>query len=188
MREISLHLIDIAENSIAAGASQIIISVTENLIDNKLKASVRDNGKGMDPELLLRVTDPFFTSRTTRQVGLGIPLLKAAAEACNGHLIINSKTGDGTCLEVEFQRDHIDRIPLGDISGSFLTLIIGYPHINWRFNYKIILPTDEKEFIFDDTPIKECLQDISLCEPEVLTYLRELLEGEISELQKTIGE
>jgi len=188
MREIALHLLDIAENSVAASASQISISVTENLIDDKLIASVQDNGKGMDSELLKKVTDPFVTSRTTRKVGLGIPLLKAAAEACKGHLAINSKPGEGTYLEVEFQRNHIDRMPLGDISGSILTLVIAYPQINWRFNYKIILPADEKEFSFDDTPIKECLQDVSLCEPEVLSYLRELLEGEVHDLQKIIGE
>lgn len=188
MREIALHLLDIAENSVAADASQICISVTESLIDDKLIASVRDNGKGMDSGLLQIVTDPFVTSRTTRKVGLGIPLLKAAAEACNGHLIIKSKPGEGTYLEVEFQRNHIDRMPLGDISGSILTLVIAYPHINWRFNYKIIQPAEEKEFSFDDTPIKECLQDISLCEPEVLSYLRELLDGEVSELQKITGD
>jgi hypothetical protein len=188
LREIALHLLDIAENSVAAQASTVTISVCENLVDDTLSASVRDNGRGMDRELLARVTDPFVTSRTTRKVGLGIPLLKAAAEACNGHLLLDSKPGEGTYLEVEFQRSHIDRMPLGDISGTFLTLIVAYPQINWVFNYKMIQPEGEKEYNFNDEPIKEFLEDVPLCEPEVLSYLRELLEGGISDLQKTVGE
>jgi hypothetical protein len=188
LREIALHLLDIAENSVTAQASTISILVCENSIDDTLRASMQDNGKGMDSELLTRVTDPFVTSRTTRKVGLGIPLLKAAAEACNGYLSIESKPKEGTYLEVEFQRSHIDRMPLGDIASTILTLVVAYPHINWIFNYKIVSPEGEKVFNFNDEPIKECLEDVPLCEPEVLAYLRELLEEGISGLQKTIGE
>jgi hypothetical protein len=188
MREIALHLLDIAENSVAAHASAISITICENSTDDTISAILQDNGKGMDPDLLLRVTDPFVTSRTTRRVGLGIPLLKAAAEACNGYLSIASTPGEGTYLEVEFQRSHIDRMPLGDITGTILTLIVAYPQINWVFNYKIILPQGENEFAFNDKPIKEYLEDVPLCEPEVLTYLRELLESGVSNLQKTIGD
>jgi hypothetical protein len=188
LREIALHLLDIAENSVAAQASTVMISVCENLVDDTLRASVRDNGRGMDKELLARVTDPFITSRTTRKVGLGIPLLKAAAEACNGYLQLESMPGEGTYLVVEFQRSHIDRMPLGDISATFLTLIVAYPQINWIINYNVIHPEGAKEFNFNDEPIKECLEDVPLCEPEVLSYLRELFEGGISDLQKTVGE
>lgn len=188
MREIALHLLDIAENSVAAHASAISITICENSTDDTISAILQDNGKGMDPDLLLRVTDPFVTSRTTRRVGLGIPLLKAAAEACNGYLSIASTPGEGTYLEVEFQRSHIDRMPLGDITGTILTLIVAYPQINWVFNYKIVLPHGENEFAFNDKPIKEYLEDVPLCEPEVLTYLRELLESGVSNLQKTIGD
>ncbi|RPI30832.1 MAG: ATP-binding protein, partial [Chloroflexota bacterium] len=111
MREIALHLLDIAENSVAAGAKNIAISVCEDLTSDRLRASVSDDGKGMDADLVARVTDPFVTSRTTRKVGLGIPLFKAAAEACNGCLDIVSQPGKGTCIEVEFQHSHIDRMP-----------------------------------------------------------------------------
>ena len=188
MREIALHLLDIAENSVAARATVISISICENLIDDTLHASVQDNGRGMDPDILIRVTDPFVTSRTTRKVGLGIPLLKAAAEACNGYLSITSTPATGTRLEVEFQRSHIDRMPLGDITGTILTLIVAYPQINWVFNYKIVTPQGNNEYIFNDKPIKEYLEDIPLSEPEVLTYLRELLESGVSNLQDTIGD
>lgn len=188
MREIALHLLDIAENSVSANASTVMISVCENSVDDAFKASVKDNGKGMGSELLERVTDPFVTSRTTRKVGLGIPLLKAAAEACNGYLRLESNPGEGTYLEVEFQRSHIDRMPLGDIAGTILTLVVADPRINWIFCYKIVYPEGEKVFTFNDEPIKECLEDVPLCEPEVLAYLRELLEGGIADLQKIIGE
>jgi hypothetical protein len=188
VREIALHLLDIAENSVTAKASTVMISVCENSMDDALQASVKDNGKGMDSELLEQVTDPFVTSRTTRKVGLGIPLLKAAAEACSGYLLLESNPGEGTYLEVEFQRSHIDRMPLGDIAGTLLTLVVAYPYINWIFSYKIVCPEGEKVFTFNDEPIKECLEDVPLCEPDVLAYLRELLEGGVADLQKIIGE
>jgi len=136
LRELSLHLLDIAENSVAAGAKNITITVEEDTIANRLKMSVEDDGKGMDAEMVARVTDPFVTSRTTRKVGLGIPLLKAAAEACQGYLKIESQLGKGTRLEVEFQHDHIDRMPLGDLIGTILNLVVAYPHTHWCFKYR----------------------------------------------------
>ncbi len=127
MRELALHLLDIAENSVAADAGKIQIEVSEDTLADRLKMSVEDDGRGMDEALVARVVDPFVTSRTTRKVGLGIPLLKAAAEACKGGLTIQSALGKGTRIEVEFQRSHIDRMPLGDLGATFLTLVVGYP-------------------------------------------------------------
>ncbi len=135
MRELALHLLDIAENSVAAGARTIQISVDEDPKKDRLKMSVEDDGKGMDENMVARVTDPFITSRTTRKVGLGIPLLKAAAEACNGYLRITSAVGQGTRLEAEFQRSHIDRMPMGDLSGTLLELLVAWPQIHWIFRY-----------------------------------------------------
>lgn len=173
MREIALHLLDIAENSVAAGATNISIQVSEDLAHDRLIASVQDDGKGMDAETVKRVVDPFVTSRTTRKVGLGIPLLKEAAEACDGSLNIQSTLGKGTRLDVDFQRSHIDRMPLGDLAGTILTLVVAYPLVHWIFRYKSILPdgTPGKEYEFDDQPIKEELKDIPLCEPDVLAFL-----------------
>lgn len=181
MRELSLHLLDIAENSIAAGAKNITITIREDTSADRLYITVQDDGKGMDEEMVERVTDPFVTTRTTRKVGLGIPLLKAAAEACNGWLKIHSKVGEGTSLEVEFQRSHIDRMPLGDVAGTFLTLIVGNPQIHWVFRYSV----DDEIFELDDQPIKQELQDIPLSDPLVLSYLREMLENGIRSLQTT---
>lgn len=181
MKEIALHILDIAENSINAGAKNIKVIVEENLVDDRLRAAIEDDGKGMDPETAARITDPFVTTRTTRRVGLGIPLLKAAAEACNGRLTIDSTVGQGTTLAVEFQHSHIDRMPLGDLPGTLLTLLVGYPDIHWLFHYTV----NNQKFIFDDAPIKQELEGISLTEPGILAYIRNLLNESISSLQKT---
>lgn len=170
MRELALHILDIAENSVAAKAARVDIQVIEDSMQDVLYISVEDNGCGMDAETVAKVIDPFVTSRTTRKVGLGIPLLKAAAEACNGWLKISSTLGIGTLLEVQFQRSHIDRMPLGNLADTFLTLLVGAPEIQWVFLYRV----DAASFNFDSQPIMEELEGVSLTEPAVLAYLREL--------------
>lgn len=172
MRELALHILDIAENSISAGADQIKISVSEHFDDDRLMISIEDNGKGMDQETLSRITDPFITSRTTRKVGLGIPFLKAAAEACNGSFDIQSTPGVGTTVQAAFKHSHIDRMPLGDISGTLQTLIIGTPEVNWVFEYQ----SDQNRFVFDDQPIKDTLDGVPLSEPAVIKFIREMLD------------
>lgn len=183
-------MLDIAENSVAAGASVIEITVEEDLPDNQLHLIVQDNGRGMPAELLEQVTNPFITSRTTRKVGLGIPLLKAAAEACQGYLHLNSTPAQGTRLEVKFQRDHIDRMPLGDLASTWLTLVLTCPHVHWLFHYraKIYEGAASVEFIFDDAPIKQELAGIPLTEPSILVFIRELLQEGISSVQQAIAE
>lgn len=180
MRELALHLMDIAENSVAARAKTIHIEVEEDLAADRLWMCVRDDGCGMDAEMVRRVCDPFVTSRTTRKVGLGIPLLKAAAEACNGWLQIQSEPGVGTRLEVLFQRSHIDRMPLGDVAATWFTLLISHPDVHWVYRYIV----DAAEFVFDDAQVKEALGDVPLTEPDILAYLREMIESGVSEVQK----
>ncbi len=181
MREIALHLLDIAENGATAGAKTIQITVEEDTLRDRLKTIVQDDGRGMDADLLARVTDPFVTSRTTRKVGLGIPLFKAAAEACNGGLVIDSAPGHGTCVTAEFQRSHIDRMPLGDLVGTVLTLVIGFPGIHWIFRYRL----DGAEFVFDDEPVKQALgDDVLLTEPAILTFIKDLLREGIARVQR----
>lgn len=179
MRELALHLLDIAENSIAAHAKTIQIAVEEDLQNDRLKMQVSDDGDGMDANMVARVIDPFYTSRSTRKVGLGIPLLKEAAEACNGGLQIISNPGFGTGLSVDFQHSHIDRMPLGDLAATILTLCISAPWVHWVFRYRV----NGEEFCFDDQPIKDELGDIPLCEPSVLAYLRESLKEGITSIQ-----
>ena len=172
MRELALHILDIAENSISAGATRIKITVEEDLKADRLRIQVEDNGKGMDSATLARITDPFVTSRTTRKVGLGIPFFKAAAEACDGSLDIQSEPSLGTTVNVDFKRSHIDRMPLGDLTGTLLTLIIGTPEVHWLFEYRM----DQRTFIFDDQPIKETLDGVPLTEPAVMKFIREMLQ------------
>ena len=178
MRELSLHLLDIAENSVAANASKICITVVEDSRSDLLQMKVEDNGKGMTAEMVSQVIDPFVTSRTTRKVGLGIPLLKEAAEACNGFLTITSEVGKGTTLFVQFQRSHIDRMPLGDLSSTYLNLVVTNPTIHWLLKYQM----NDREFVFDDEPIKAELEGIALTEPAILNYLRETIETGINEV------
>jgi anti-sigma regulatory factor (Ser/Thr protein kinase) len=183
LRELALHILDIAENSISAGADRVRISVEEDLRDDRLTITIEDNGKGMDAETVARITDPFITSRTTRSVGLGIPFFKAAAEACEGYFTIQSRPGLGTTVTAVFKRSHIDRMPLGDLAGTLQTLIIGTPEVHWIFKYRI----NDEEFQFDDQPVKEILAGVSISDPSVMRYIRETLRTGIDEIrQKTL--
>lgn len=175
MRELSLHLLDIAENSISAKAQNITIEVIEDLRTDLLQLSVQDDGCGMTPEMAASVVDPFVTSRTTRKVGLGIPLLKEAAELCNGSFQLTSKVGEGTFIEVKFQHSHIDRMPLGDLSATLLHLLVANPGIHWVFKYRY----NDRDFIFDDGPIKKEIEGLPLSEPSILNCLREMLQSGI---------
>lgn len=181
MRELALHLLDIAENSVSAKASVIQICVEEDHIADRLRLRVIDNGAGMSEEMVARVVDPFVTSRTTRKVGLGIPLLKAAAEACKGGLTIQSELGKGTCVSVEFQLSHIDRMPLGDITSTILTLVIGSPEVHWIFHYTV----DGQVYEFDNQPVNEALEDIPMSDPMVMGYLRNTLREGIDGVDGT---
>ncbi|HEX7394223.1 MAG TPA: ATP-binding protein [Anaerolineaceae bacterium] len=183
MRELALHLLDIAENSVAAQAKNITLTVVENISTNRLRMTVEDDGKGMDNLMIAQVVDPFVTSRTTRKVGLGIPLLKAAAEACDGFLNITSAVDQGTTVVVEFQHSNIDRMPLGDLSGTILTLVIAFPQIHWKFDYRV----NDKKFEFDDQTIKEILNGVPLTEPDVLAYIRKLLQEGVSEIKSELN-
>lgn len=177
MRELSLHLLDIAENSISAGASKIVISVREDLIEDELWLEVADNGKGMTSESVAKVLDPFVTSRTTRKVGLGIPLLKQAAEACNGFLSIESELGKGTKLTAKFQHSNIDRMPLGNLEDTIITLILGTPDVNWVFNYQY----NDQVFEFDDSEFKEALGELPLSDFRVIEFLSNTITEGVKE-------
>ena len=179
MRELALHILDIAENSVAAGAKTVEICVDEDQAGNRIRIVIQDDGKGMDPETLSKVVDPFVTSRTTRAAGLGIPFLKAAAEACNGSLRLSSEPGRGTCLEADFERDHIDRMPLGDLAGTVLALVVGFPETHWVFHYQV----DGERFTFDDGPLKRELGELSLSEPPVLRFIREILQVGVADIR-----
>ena len=180
MKEIALHILDIVENSIAANARAIEIEIDDDASRNRLVITVRDDGQGMDAATLHAIHDPFVTSRRTRVAGLGVPLLAAAAEACNGRVDVQSTPGGGTALCAEFQRDHIDRMPLGDLAGTLLGLVVGRPEIDWRFRYRAAGGT----FRFDLPPVRQALGSLSFSEPAVLAWLRETLQQGIREAEQ----
>jgi anti-sigma regulatory factor (Ser/Thr protein kinase) len=180
LKELSLHILDIAENSVNAGSTKIEISVVENLYKDELVITIKDNGRGMDPEKLKNIADPFITSRTTRKVGLGLPFLKAAAEACDGRMEINSKLGVGTEVTVKFRLSHIDRMPLGDLKSTWLNLLVGYPNVNWVLLYR----KNDRSFLLDDQPIKELLKEIPMSDPQVIRYLKNEMENGFESVQQ----
>lgn len=153
LEDLSAHILDIAENSVMAGGTEIKIVITEDRGDNKLIFSVEDNGRGMSEDFVLKVTDPFTTTRTTRRVGMGLPFLKQSAELCGGGLAINSQKGVGTKITAVFAYDSIDRPPLGDIPATLMALVMGSPQAHWI--YKHITPGGE--FVLDTDEIIEAL-------------------------------
>ncbi len=145
MRELSLHILDIVTNSIEAAATRVIIWIEESVAKNLFSITIRDNGRGMSPETVARVTDPFVTSRSTRSVGMGLPLLRQAALACNGELKIVSQPGAGTEVLVTFQHNSLNRAPLGDMAGTLVNLVIAAPEVHFLYGHR----TDCRYFTFD---------------------------------------
>ncbi len=177
MKELSLNILDISQNSISAGATKIDILLIED--DNKLLTlTIADNGCGMSKETVERVRDPFYTTRTTRKVGMGIPLLRLAAEQAGGELYIESTTAEddpvshGTKVMATFHTDSIDFTPIGDMVSTMCVIIQGHPEIDYVFRHKTL----KLDVELDTAQIREVLgEDISLSEPEVLAWLSEYL-------------
>ena len=136
MQDFSLHILDVAENSITAGASRIGIKIIEDTEKNLFLLEISDNGQGMDEEMFRNARDPFYTTRTTRKVGLGLPLLAQAARECNGDIEIKTAKGEGTTVTATFQYDHIDRKPLGDIEKTMVVLIASNPDIDFVLEHE----------------------------------------------------
>ena len=167
MRELSLNVLDSAQNSIAAGATLTEITVEEDTAADRIVLTVRDNGRGMTPEQVRKVSDPFYTTRTTRKVGMGIPLFRMAAEMAGGGLSIESVPGKGTAVTATFVRSHIDRMPLGDITGTVVALIRMNPDRDFRYVRK----WNGREFAVDTRELREILGDVPLDTPEVADWI-----------------
>ncbi len=179
MKEISLHIMDLVQNSIRAKASEIEIWVWESIQENLLKIEIRDNGCGMSKEILQKVTDPFFTSRTTRKVGLGIPLFKQMVETCNGRFRIASDLGIGTQVISVLELNNIDRQPMGDIAGVMVLLISANPAIRFFYTHK----TDSGQYRLDTKEIKEALGINGSYDPGILKYLKEMIYENLKEIE-----
>lgn len=182
MKELSLNILDIAQNSIKAGAKNIHILLNED--DEKLSISVKDDGCGMTAEILQRVENPFYTTRTTRNVGMGIPLLKLAAEQTGGEVTIKSisekddSENHGTEITATFFKNHLDFTPLGDIVTTICTLIHGAPDIDWKYEHVC----GEKSVLLDTKQMREILGDVPLDSIEILNWIRQSLTEEYADL------
>ncbi|MDR2414142.1 MAG: sensor histidine kinase [Odoribacteraceae bacterium] len=179
VQNLSDHIMDIAQNAIRANATRVEIDVEESEARDALVLVIRDNGDGMDADTVQRVTDPFFTSRTTRKVGLGVPLLKQNAEATGGRLSIRSAPGKGTAVEATFSRSHLDRPPVGDIAGTIVLLAAANPGMEVRYRYV----TDKGTYTFSSGETRTFLGDTPLDDPEIVAALREMIAENIKDIQ-----
>ncbi|MDO5303261.1 MAG: ATP-binding protein [Clostridia bacterium] len=170
--EISLNILDISQNSIKAGAKLIEILVEIDRAKETLLFEIRDNGCGMNEEQVTNVVDPFFTSRTTRKVGLGIPFLKQAAEGTGGEFSIQSKVGVGTTVSALFHTDNIDCMPLGDITETIWSIVTMNDNLDFVYTYRC----DGKEFQLDTREIRNIVGDISFSVPEVSSFIKDFLK------------
>ncbi len=180
MIELALHILDIAENSTRAQASLVEITIVEDLIEDILSFEIRDNGSGMDEETLRKAMDPFYTTKKVRRVGLGLPMLAQAAQRAGGGFEIESSPGRGTRVCARFRHSHIDRQPMGDISGVISALVLGSPDIDFLYTHR----KHGKTYILDTREIRRELGDIPLNHMEVLTFIRENVREGIEELEQ----
>ncbi|MBR5587097.1 MAG: ATP-binding protein [Clostridia bacterium] len=180
MKELSLHILDIVQNSIKAGAGKIEIIIDENSAENILTIEINDNGCGMSEEFLKKVKDPFVTTRTTRKMGMGISLFEATAVQCGGGLEIWSELGVGTKVKVTFELNHIDRAPIGDMAETMLTIISGAPQPEYVYRHT----KDGREFLLDTLQLKNILGDIPLDTPDVLTWIVGFVKEGLADIDK----
>ncbi len=172
MKDLSLHILDIFQNSIRAGATMVTLRITFSRSINKVEFEVVDNGCGMGEEMILAVSDPFYTSRTMRKVGLGIPLLLQNALQCGGNVEIQSQIGVGTSLKAWFEFDHWDRPPLGDMGELVSLLISGNSSVKLFFEAK----SDEGEYTIDSSMIEEALDGLEVGLPQVVIFIKEMIQ------------
>jgi len=178
MRELSLHILDLVQNSIEAGATTVILEIMEDTRDDQLVIRISDNGRGMEPAILDQVTDPFVTTRTTRKVGLGLPLIDMSTKRCEGELTIRSVAGEGTVVEARYRHGHWDRPPLGDMVETLKSIIIANPSLDFRYSHSF----NDAVFRLETVEITGILGDIPLTHPEVLEWLDGYLRSNYANL------
>jgi hypothetical protein len=172
MEDISSHIMDIVMNSVTAGAHHIAIAVAKDPQTSVLSLKVADDGRGMDAEMAEKVQDPFFSTKTGRKVGLGIPLLKGTAETTGGSFTLTSEKGVGTSIRASFDSRHPDLPPLGNIRDTFFVLIVSHPDIDFDLQYSV----DGKDFLLDTAEWRRELDGVPLNHPEVIGFLSNYLD------------
>jgi hypothetical protein len=178
LRELSLHILDVVENGITAGASCITIQVEESSSADRLQITIQDNGRGMPAQKVQNVENPFVTTRTTRRVGLGLSLLAAASRRCEGDIHVDAAPGKGTSVTATFRHSHIDRAPLGDMASTLGMLIMGNPHIDFVYIHRV----EERDFALDTRELKRELEGVDLSDPMVVTHLMQSIRRSLKEL------
>ena len=179
MDELSLNILDVAQNSITAGATLVEIAIEEDTVRDTLTILIRDNGCGMSEEAAMRAADPFYTTRKTRKVGLGLPFLKMAAEMTGGTLAIDSKVNVGTTVTATFGLTHIDRMPLGDMAGTISSLVQCNPDIDFVYTYR----RGEQAFAADTREFRQVLAGVPLSNPEVVGFISSFIRENMTEIQ-----
>lgn len=177
MKNMALHILDIFQNSLAAKATVIELRIEEGT-DHTALVTIRDNGIGMTKELADSITDPFVTTRTTRRVGLGIPLWKQSAEQTGGNLTICSQPGAGTLVTATFDTRHFDMIPWGDIASVIILTMASNPETEFHYLHR----TEKGDFYFNSKEIKEMLEGIPVTNSEVRSFLAEMIQGNLQEI------
>ncbi len=178
MKELAMHVYDLMENSTAANSTEVQLTIKDSLKDNIYAFTIVDNGKGMTPEFMAKVTDPYTTSRTTRKVGLGLPLIKMNTENCGGGMKLQSEVGKGTRLDFWFQHNHWDRPPMGDLAGTIVMLCAAHQDIHIVYRHI----TDDGEFVFDTNEIKEALDGMDMNDVKVFNWLKEMVQENLEEI------
>jgi len=178
MKDLSLHILDVIQNSVSANAANIKLIIHEDSVADTLTIIIEDDGKGMSEEILAKVTDPFYTTRTTRKVGLGVPLFKQNAEICGGSFEISSTLGKGTRVKAVFGLSHIDRPPLGDIAGVVMLMVSSNPQIDFFYQHQV----NQGSYEFNTPEIKEVLEGLPLNDPAVMRQLKEMINENLKDL------
>lgn len=181
MRDLSLHILDLAQNSLRAGARVICITVDENFDDDLLMVRISDNGKGISAQDQKKIFDPFYSTRVTRRIGLGLALLQASAQRSGGEVNLESTPGKGTTVTATFAQNNWDRPPLGDIPETMISLVAANPEIDFVYLHR----RKEKEYLFDTRIIRSILEEVSIATPSVLEYLRGELKTGIENVQSS---
>jgi len=180
MEDLSLHILDVVENSIKAKAGRIEIRLRDDAAGDQITLEIADDGAGMDADTLNKALDPFFSTKETRRIGLGLPLLAETARAANGDFSIESLPGKGTKVTATFQASHIDMKPLGDIALTVVTLIMGHPEVDILYSHRI----DQTHYSLDTREIKAQLNGISIASPEVIRFIRDHIKEGLDNLRR----
>jgi len=178
MMELSMHVLDVVENSTRAGAKRVTIAITEDREKDDLAIVVTDDGAGMAPETLKKVLDPFYTSKTVRRIGLGLPMFSQAAKKADGSFSVESKAGEGTKVSAHFKHGHIDRQPLGDMADTIITLVAGYPDVDLVYTHRM----GSNTYILDTREIKQELEDVPINNTRILQFIQKDIKSGLKEI------